>query len=405
MSEHVYKPLTGKRILFGVGGGIAAFKAPEYVRELVKLGGDVKVILTENGERFVGPLTFSALSNNKCETRLFDEKNHSPIPHIELSRWADCLVVLPATANIIAKAAVGIADDFLSTVLLSFNGPRLFFPSMNPNMFSHPATQKNIKALRDMGYKVIEPQVGKVVCGEEGKGRLVDFDTFLFHVMKTLWPKGLKRKEILITAGPTREPVDPVRFISNRSSGKMGISLARASALRGGKVELILGPTKVEPPPFLSVKSVETASQMADEVLSLSPKMDIIIMAAAVADYTPINVFKNKIKKGDEEISLLLKKTTDILFEIGKNKRPGQIVVGFCAETENLIENCFKKLEKKGLDLIVANNVTEEGSGFDYDTNKVYLIDSEENVEELPLLSKDEVSERILDRIEKMMEV
>ncbi len=404
MAEHKYKPLTGKRILLGVGGGIAAFKAAQYVRELVKLGGDVKVIITENGERFVGPLTFSALSGNKCETGLFDGNNHSPIPHVGLSRWADCLVVLPATANIIAKAAAGIADDFLSTVLLSFNGPRLFFPSMNPNMFCHPATQKNIRSLRDMGYKVIDPQSGQVVCGEKGQGKLVGFETFLFHIEKALWPKGLKGKNILVTAGPTREPIDPVRFVSNRSSGKMGISLARASAIRGGNVELVLGPAKVEPPPFLSVNRVETASQMAHEVLSLLPGMDIVIMAAAVADYAPVNTFKNKIKKVRAETSLLLKKTTDILSKAGKNKRPGQILVGFCAETENLVENCFEKIERKGLDLIIANDVTQKGSGFDHDTNKVFIIDPEKNVEELPLLSKDEVSERILDRIESLME-
>ena len=406
MNEHVYMPLLGKRILFGVSGGIAAFKAAEFVRELKKIGAEIKVVLTENAKRFITPLTFSALSGNDCFFNLFNTNNsNTSIPHIELSNWADIFICLPTTANTISKLSNGLADDLLTTTFLSFKGPKLLFPSMNPNMFENPATQENIAKLKRWGYEVIEPTYGRVVCGQKGRGRLVQFDTVKFHIQRALWPKSLKDKKVLITTGPTREPIDPVRFISNRSSGKMGFCLAESALLRRAKLELICGPTKKEPKEFISTIQIETASEMASQVFNISNDMDIIIMAAAVSDYTPCSVSSNKIKKSEEFINLKLKKTTDILKELGKKKKPNQMLVGFCAETENLIENAFKKLQEKNLDLIIANDVTEKGAGFDSDTNKVFIIDTEENIEKLPLLPKEEVAERIFDKIEKIMEI
>ncbi len=402
--SHIYMPLFGKKILFGVSGGIAAFKAAEFVRELKKSGAEVKVILTENAQKFISPLTFSALSGNNCFSSLFDQYSSTLIPHIELSDWADVLLCLPATANIISRLANGMADDLLTTTFLSFKGPKLIFPSMNPNMFESHATQENIAKLKSYGYEIIEPTYGRVVCGHKGKGKLVNFDTVRFYIQNVLWPKKLKGKKVLITTGPTREPIDPIRFISNRSSGKMGFCLAESALLRGAQLTLICGPTKKEPKEFIPHLQVETASEMASQVFNLSDNMEIIIMAAAISDYAPSTFLQNKLKKSQETLKIELKKTTDILKELGKKKQPNQILVGFCAETENLIENAFKKLQEKRLDLIVANNVMEKGAGFDTDTNKVYLIDTEENIEELPLLPKEEVAERIFDKIEKIIE-
>ena len=399
---HVFRPLEGKNIVFGISGGIAAFKAADYIRGLKKLGANIKVVLTENGARFVTPLTFSALTGNPCFHSMFDQNNPSFMPHIELANWGDVLVILPASADIIGKTANGIADDLLTTLFLSFDSKKLVFPSMNPAMYENPAVQDNIQRLRDRGVVVVEPEEGTVVCGAKGRGRLPGFDTVLVQIRKALAHKDLKGLNILVTSGPTREPIDPIRFISNRSSGKMGLAIAKTAFIRGARVRLVTGPTCMEPPPYFGSIQVETANEMAQEVFKEAEAADIIIMAAAVADYSPVTYSASKIKKSDQEMTIRLEKTTDILKELGARKKPGQILVGFCAETEDLIENGFKKLEQKNLDLIVANNITEPGAGFDWDTNKVYLIDPDKNMEELPLLHKEEVAERIFDRILKL---
>ena len=402
-ADHVHMPLSGKKILFGVTGGIACFKAAEYVRNLTKEGAEVQTVLTKNACRFVTENTFAALSGKKAESSMFDPSRCHEIPHIALARKADLLVVLPATADIIAKFAHGIADDLLSTLFLSFSGPVLLFPSMNPDMYGHPATQANIEILRQRGAEVVEPESGTVVCGTRGKGRLPGWGPVLFRIKKALWPKDLKDKKILITAGPTREPIDPVRFISNRSSGKMGCRLAEAAALRGGKVHLVSGPVALESPGDVEVTRVETAKEMAEAVFHLAEHMDIVIMAAAVSDYAPVELHEHKLKKTDEILNLQLERTTDILWELGQKKTDRQVLVGFCAESQNLVENAFLKLKKKNLDLIIANDITEPGAGFDSDTNRVIIIDAEENIEELPMLDKAEVSERVLDKIREMM--
>ncbi len=404
-NRHVFRPLSGKKILFGVTGGIACFKAAEYVRNLVKEGAEVEVILTKNARNFVTEHSFSALSGKRAETELFDPATCHEIPHISLARRADLLVVLPATADILAKFAHGIADDLLSTVFLSLTGPVLLFPSMNPDMYSHPATQANIHTLKKRGTEVVEPESGLVVCGARGKGRLPSWDTVLFRIKKALWQKNLEGKKILVTAGPTREAIDPVRFISNRSSGKMGFKLAEAASLRGAEVHLVAGPVSLERPGDVNFYTVESAKDMAEAVFSVSGQMDVIIMAAAVSDYAPQLKHENKIKKTGETLELKLARTTDILMNLGQEKPDWQILAGFCAESQNLVENAFSKLRKKNLDLIIANDITEPGAGFDSDTNRVIIIDAEENIEELPMLDKAEVAERILDKIVELMDL
>ncbi len=401
---NTFKPLSDRKILFGVTGGIACFKAAEYVRNLAKEGASVQPVITKSAEKFVTCCTFSALSGQKAALDLFDESSCHEIPHIRFAQKAEVMVVLPATANIIAKFAHGIADDLLSTIFLSFTGPVLLFPSMNPDMYSHAATQANISSLRQRGTYIIEPEEGIVVCGAKGKGRLPGWETCLFHIKKALWPKGLLGKKILVTAGPTREQIDPVRFISNRSSGKMGYKLAEAAALRGAQVHLVSGPVSLSAPSEVKLHKVETAEEMAQAVFSLADKMDVIIMAAAVSDYTPAERLAHKLKKSEEKLCLNLRKSTDILLELGKDKTDRLVLVGFCAESRDLVKNAFSKLEKKNLDLVVANDITLPGAGFDSDTNKVFIIDTEENIEELPFMDKAEVSEHILDRIQELMD-
>jgi len=401
--KHIFRPLDGRKILFGVSGGIAAYKAADFCRNLVKLGAQVRVVLTKNGARFVSPLTFSALTGHKALTSMFHDDLASPMTHIELAKWAELFVILPASADIIGKTACGIADDLLTTLFLAFNGKKLLFPAMNPAMFENPIVQDNISRLRAKAITVAEPAKGTVVCGDTGRGRLPDFEEVLFLIRKSLANNDLKGLNILVTSGPTREPIDPIRFISNRSSGKMGLALATVASMRGARVHLVTGPTCLNIPSHISYTKIETAKEMAKQVLSEQKGMDVIIMAAAVADYAPKTFSKSKIKKESSGMTLELEQTSDILLELGKHKRAGQLLVGFCAETENLIENAFKKLQKKNLDLIVANNVTEPGAGFDWDTNKVFIIDSDENVEELPLLHKEDVADRILDKIRDVL--
>ncbi len=395
----------GKSILLGVCGGIAAYKAAELVRAFVKAGAGVQVVMTANAQRFITPLTLQVLSEQPVAADLFDLEFESQIGHIQIARAAHLVVIAPATANVLAKAAAGIADDYLSTVLLATTAPVLFCPAMNAKMYEHPATRRNLETLRQNGYHVLEPDAGFLACHEEGAGRLPDAPMILDAACRLLTPPTLKGRRILVSAGPTWEPLDPVRFITNPSSGKMGYAVARMAAYRSAEVILVSGPSALPDPPLVRTIRVKSAQEMEREVLDRASAMDGIIMTAAVGDYRPARVAAQKIKKGADELTLHLIKNPDILASLGRSRPPGsrQVLVGFAAETEHLLENAREKLTHKNLDFIVANNLTESGSGFGTDTNRVKIIDRSGTVEELPTLSKDEVAARILDRVESLL--
>ncbi|WP_271629791.1 bifunctional phosphopantothenoylcysteine decarboxylase/phosphopantothenate--cysteine ligase CoaBC [Caldicellulosiruptor sp. DIB 104C] len=391
--------LKNKNILIGICGGIAAYKVCELIRFLKKSEANVKVIMTNNAQRFITPLTVQTLSQNRVYLDTFESEYFYDIEHISLTNWADILVVAPATANVIGKFANGIADDLLTTTFLAFNKPILIVPAMNSNMFENKIVQANIQKLKQVGINVLEPEAGLLACGAYGKGRYPENQRIVIEIERLLEKKDLDGKRVLITAGPTREYLDPVRFISNRSSGKMGFALAEEAYKRGAKVTLISGPVNIRTYADVKIVNVETASEMYEEVKSIKDKYDILIFSAAVADFKPKNFRESKIKKEQEqELQIKLQKNPDILKYAGETKKDWQIVVGFSAETENLIENSKKKLYEKNADLIVANNVLQEGAGFDVDTNIVTLI-SKEKVLELPKLSKEEVAGRIFDFI------
>ena len=395
--------IEGKKILFGVTGGIAAYKAADFCRGLRKFGAEVIPVLTENARRFVTELTFSALSGVNALTGANAFDPEAPFNHIELPQMADMFVICPATANFIGKAAAGIADDLLSTMLLAYKGSALFFPAMNCSMYESEVVKRNIKTLTSLGHTVIEPESGPLACGEEGKGRLVSFEDFIHAIQFALLPKPLMHKKVLITAGPTREPIDPVRYISNRSSGKMGFELAWAAKMLGASVVLISGPTCLSPPKVDQYVAVETAQDMLNAVQMHKDQMDCIIMAAAVADFAPMEKWDKKLKKdtvGSEGLTLFLKETSDILDYILKNRAPRQCIVGFSLETEEPVGNAMKKLDKKPVDIMVVNDATEPGAGFDVDTNKVTLIMGKtRKLEELPLMHKAEVAIKILQKV------
>ncbi|MGB9712407.1 MAG: bifunctional phosphopantothenoylcysteine decarboxylase/phosphopantothenate--cysteine ligase CoaBC [Dissulfurimicrobium hydrothermale] len=395
-----YRPLEGKNILLGITGGIAAYKAGDYARRLMELGARILPVMTANAARFITPLTISALTGEMVHSDLFDLERSGPIRHISLAREADVFMVLPATADILAKASSGLADDLLSTLILSFKGPVLFFPSMNPAMYENPITKRNLESLRAAGHIVVEPEVGKTACGEEGRGRLPGWSVVKEVVMKALTPQSLKGRTVLVTAGPTREPIDPVRYISNRSSGRMGFDMARVAYRRGARVVLIHGPVCISAPYGIESYPVETAQEMSVAVVNFSGNVDVVVMAAAVADYTPIEKADRKLKKVAENININLKKTTDILMELIKNKRHNQIVVGFCAETHDLEKEAVQKMLRKQPDLLVANDVSRKDSGFDAATNKVLIVSRDLKVEDIPLLDKEAVAEKIWDKIE-----
>ncbi len=399
-----YLPLEDRVILLGVSGGIAAFKAAAYARRLVKSGARVMTVMTENARNFVTPLTFAALTCEEVHTDTFDMSNARSIPHISLARKADLMLMLPATANIIAKTANGIADDLLSTLYLAFSGPAVFCPAMNPVMYSHAATRENMDILLSRGNLVVEAGFGDTACGERGQGRLAGWNMVREAVIKALTPQSLEGLNVLVTAGPTRESIDPVRFVSNRSSGRMGYAVAEEAGRRGGDVTLVTGPCAVPAPCDVTVIDVTSAAEMASVVEEQAAGADVIIMAAAVADYTPVEAGSTKIKKTADELTLCMKRTHDILAGLLENRRPGQIITGFCAETGNLENRAMEKLKLKPVDLLVANDVSEPGAGFDVETNRVMLIDRDHNVEKLPLLSKQEVAARIMDRVEKFLQ-
>ncbi len=391
--------LKGKKVVLGVTGGIAAYKAAEFVRLLVKEGVDVHVVMTQNAQKFVTPLTFQTLSGNPVASDPFALLENARIGHIALADLAEVVIVLPATANIIGKIANGIADDFLSAMVMATKAPVLIVPSMNVNMWENPALQKNIQTLLERGCHLMEPGEGELACHWYGKGRLPELNEVVEKMEDLLTPKDLKGEQILITGGPTQEPMDPVRFITNRSSGKMGYALAKMARRRGAEVIFISGPTSLS---FLrrdiQYVPVRTAEEMRKAVFSHLEESSVVIKAAAVSDYRPKVISEKKIKKGDPEYTLTLERTKDILEELGKEKK-NRILVGFAAETEDFVAHAKKKLQEKNLDLIVVNDVTQTGVGFGSDTNQVKILSPSGHVKELPLRTKEEISREILDLV------
>jgi len=390
--------LHGKEIIIGVSGGIAAYKSVELVRLLVKEGARVRVVMTQAATAFVGPMTFATLSKGPVLTDLFQKNGESEIRHISWAEEADAVVIAPATANIIAKLAHGIADDPLTTLLLAVQKPVLICPSMNVRMYQNPITQENLIRLKNFGFHILEPESGPMACGDSGPGRLPEPQTIVEHLKRSVLSADLEGESFLITAGPTQEPMDPVRFLSNPSSGKMGYALAKAACRRGAKVVLITGPTSLDSPRGVEVVRVRTAKEMEKAVLQYFDSASIIIKAAAVSDYRPVEVLEQKMKKHGENLVVELCRTPDILKRLGGIKG-GRILVGFAAETENVVENAETKLKEKNLDLIVTNDVSMPDSGFGTDTNRVTLIFRDGRSEPLPLMSKDELADVILDRV------
>ena len=398
--------LKGKNILLGVTGGIAAYKMADVASMLVKQHADVHVVMTENATKFITAETFSVLTKNKVYVDVFDENpdDYVNVPHISLGTNADCILIAPATADIIGKIANGIADDMVSTVVLPARCPILVAPSMNVYMLENPIVQDNIAKLKRFGYTIVEPAEGHLACGYDGKGKLPTPEALVEHVvLAAAKEKDYEGKKVLVDAGPTEEAIDPVRFITNHSSGKMGYALARIAAMRGADVTLVSGPTNLDTPAGVKRVDVTSAEDMYNAMVSEAESSDVIIMSAAVADFTPETVADNKIKKqsDSEGMSLSLKRTKDILKSLGENKKSGQKIIGFSMETENLIENSRKKLDSKNADMICANSLKTEGAGYKVDTNIVTMITKDDMVE-LPLMSKLEVADKILDKIKEL---
>ena len=395
--------LNGKTVLLGVSGGIAAYKSAALASMLKKLHADVHVLMTENATQFITPVTFESLTGNKCVVDTFDRNFQFDVRHISLAKKADAVLVAPATANVLAKFAHGLADDMLTTTVLACTCPKIVAPAMNTRMYENPITQDNLQTLRKYGFTVIEPATGHLACGDTGAGKMPEPEELCDWLLQAIQcEKDLAGKKILVTAGPTREALDPVRYLTNRSSGKMGYAVAKAAARRGAEVTLVTGPTELPPPRFCTVVPVTSAADMFEAVTSRSNQMDVIIKAAAVADYTPLEVAGDKIKKSDTDLSIPLARTKDILGWLGEHKKPGQFLCGFSMETRDMLENSRKKLQKKNLDLIAANNVKVPGAGFAGDTNVLTLI-APDLEEELPLLSKDEAAHRLLTVIKGRM--
>lgn len=390
--------LNGKHIVLGVTGSIAAYKIASLASMLVKRKASVTVIMTQNATNFINPITFETLTGNKCLVDTFDRNFQYSVEHVSLAKQADVFLVAPASANVIAKAAHGLADDMLTTTLLACQCPKIFAPAMNTRMYQNPVVQDNMEILRRYGMEVISPAVGYLACGDTGEGKMPEPELLLEFIIKALQPKDMTGLKVLVTAGPTMEKIDPVRYISNHSSGKMGYAVARAAMMRGAQVTLVTGKTSLTPPVGVRTVQSTSAADMAEAVKACSKEQDIIIKAAAVADYRPKNTADEKLKKKDADLSIELERTEDILGFLGAHKPEGQFLCGFSMETQNMIENSRQKLEKKNLDLIVANNVKEQGAGFGTDTNIVTLL-SEKDTLTLPLLSKEEVADRLLDYI------
>ena len=391
--------LQGKKILFCVTGSIAAFKAASWVHALVKEDAQVTVIMTRAATKFVSELTFEALAGNPVYVEMFGDSDQAAMPHISLSRDADLLVIAPATAHTIARLANGLADDLLATSVLAASGkPVVVCPAMNSNMYAHKATQDNLGRLEELGYIVVDPDAGRLACGDEGPGRLVEWDIAREQMLTCLSDHDLEGKQVLVTAGPTREILDPARFLSNRSSGKMGYALARTARRRGAQVVLIAGPVSLDDPPGVEVVHVTSAQEMYDEVIRYSADASIIVKSAAVADFRPAQIETQKVKKQSAPDFLALESNPDILAELGRKRRAGQLLVGFAAESQNHEEEARRKLSEKNLDMVVVNDISGKNTGFEVDTNQVTLVDHQGALS-LPLLSKEQTADRIWDHI------
>lgn len=391
--------LKGKTVILGVTGSIAAYKAANLASLLKKQHADVHVIMTQNAMQFINPVTFETLTGNKCLTDTFDRNFQFEVEHVELAKRADLAVVAPATANVMAKLAHGLADDMLTTTLLACQCPKLIAPAMNTRMYENPVTQDNMAILRKYGWKVMEPAVGRLACGDTGRGKFPEERLIVEHILNEIaFEKDMKGLKVLVTAGPTMEAIDPVRFLSNHSTGKMGYAIARICCQRGAEVTLVSGRTNLKPPAGVTVVPVCSAQDMFEAVTSRSKEQDMIIKAAAVADYRPVTVADQKIKKSDDDMSIALERTQDILKWLGEHKGGKQVLCGFAMETEQMVEHAKAKLEKKHLDLIAANNVKVAGAGFGTDTNVVTLI-MPDRIRELELMSKEDVSVKLIDEL------
>ena len=391
--------LRGKTVVLGVTGSIAAYKIATLASMLVKKQASVHVIMTKNATNFINPITFETLTGHKCLVDTFDRNFEFQVEHVSLAKRADVVMIAPASANVIGKLAHGLADDMLTTTLLACKCPKIVSPAMNTAMFENPIVQDNLKILEKYGYEVIQPASGYLACGDTGAGKMPEAETLYQYIERTLAdPKDLIGKKVLVTAGPTQESIDPVRYITNHSSGKMGYAVAKAAMLRGADVTLVSGQTALTPPMFVKYVQITTAEEMYQEVISRSDEQDIIIKAAAVADYRPKTVYENKVKKKEGQMAIELERTKDILAYLGEHKKENQFLCGFSMETENMIGNSRAKLQKKNLDMVAANNVKVEGAGFQGDTNVMTLITQDQEIA-LPLMSKEEAANKILDII------
>ena len=391
--------LKGKTVVLGVTGSIAAYKIAYLASALVKLHADVNVIMTQNATNFINPITFETLTSNKCLVDTFDRNFQYNVEHVALAKRADIFMVAPASANVIGKMANGIADDMLTTTILATKCPKLVSPAMNTNMYTNQIVQDNLEKLKHYGFEIIDPANGYLACGDTGAGKMPEPETLLQYILREIaCEKDLAGKRVLITAGPTQEKIDPVRYITNHSTGKMGYALAECCMRRGAEVTLVSGPVAIQPPMFVDVVPVTSAEDMAREVKTRADSQDIIIKAAAVADYRPVNPADEKIKKKDGDSSIELERTEDILKYLGEHRKKGQFICGFSMETEHMVENSTAKLDKKNVDMIVANNLKVRGAGFGTDTNIVTLI-TRAGAKELPIMSKSEVADAIMDEI------
>ena len=396
--------LKGKTVLLGITGGIAAYKAAYLTSALVKLHASVEVVMTQHATEFIAPLTFEQLTGNKVMVDTFDRNFTHQVEHIALADRTDLVMIAPATANVCAKLAHGLADDMLTTTVLACDCPKLVAPAMNTHMYENPVTQDNLETLRRYGWEVIAPASGRLACGAVGAGKLPEPADLLQYILRKIgMPHDLEGKKVLITAGPTQEALDPVRYLTNHSTGKMGYALARMAMLRGADVTLISGPTAIEKPPFVNVVDVKSAQDMFEAVAAHADQSDFIFKSAAVADYTPASYCDNKMKKQDDALSIPLKRTQDILQYLGQHRREGQVICGFSMETQNMLENSRAKLEKKKVDMICANNLKVAGAGFGTDTNIITLITPEDAVE-LPIMSKEAAAGKILDKALELAE-
>ena len=391
--------LAGKTVVLCVTGGIAAYKAADLTSKLRQAGAAVRVLMTESATQFISPMTFETLSGYRAVVDTFDRNFAWEVEHISLAKAADVFVIAPATANVIAKAAHGIADDMVTTTLLATKAPVVIAPAMNTGMYDNPVTQQNLQTLRERGFHIIDPAAGRLACGDTGRGKLPDTPTLMHGIEQALTPQDLRGQRVLVTAGPTQEAMDPVRFLSNHSTGKMGYAVAARAAMRGAEVTLVSGPTALDTPEGVQRVDIVSARDMYDAVLSRADRQDMIIKAAAVGDYRPAETASEKLKKGDGEMTVALARNPDILAELGRRKHPGQLLCGFAMETQNLLDNAADKLSRKNCDMLVANSLRDKGAGFGTDTNVATLLFADGRRETPPLMSKEDLADVILDRL------